>query len=93
LSSNEGPEQLNNPKTGQSFIIYSAARSDNRDYFLGQLELVGEDPMNPSEWKKNEADCVFYQGPARKSMASAMRASQRVQRAARTDRILWDEEI
>jgi len=61
LSSNEGPEQLNNPKTGQQFIIYSAARSDNRNYCLGQLELVGEDPMNNQDWRKNNEGCVFYQ--------------------------------
>ena len=51
LASNEGPEQLVNQKTGQQFVIYSAARSDNRNYCLGQLELVGDDPMNPSESK------------------------------------------
>ncbi|KAK5119420.1 hypothetical protein LTR85_007520 [Meristemomyces frigidus] len=61
LSSNEGPEQLTNPKTGQQFIIYSAARSDNRNYCLGQLELVGEDPMNNQDWRKNNEGCVFYQ--------------------------------
>ena len=49
LASNEGPEQLVNPKTGQQFVIYSAARSDNRNYCLGQLELIGLDPMNPSQ--------------------------------------------
>jgi GH43 family beta-xylosidase len=61
LSSNEGPEQLTNPQTGQQFIIYSAARSDNRNYCLGQLELVGDDPMNPQDWRKNNEGCVFYQ--------------------------------
>nr|POE78018.1 extracellular exo-alpha-(1->5)-l-arabinofuranosidase [Quercus suber] len=61
LSSNEGPEQLVNPHTGQTFIIYSAARSDNRNYCLGQLELVGEDPMNSQDWRKNNDGCVFYQ--------------------------------
>ncbi|TKA83283.1 hypothetical protein B0A55_00796 [Friedmanniomyces simplex] len=61
LSSNEGPEQLTNSKTGQQFIIYSAARSDNRNYCLGQLELVGEDPMNNQDWRKNNENCVFYQ--------------------------------
>lgn len=63
LSSNEGPEQLVNPTTGQQFIIYSAARSDNRNYCLGQLELVGDDPMDPSSWQKYTAGCVFYQNP------------------------------
>jgi hypothetical protein len=46
LASNEGPQQLTIPWTGQNFVIYSNARSDNRNYCLGQLELVGEDPMN-----------------------------------------------
>ena len=63
LSSNEGPEQLTNPITNQTFVIYSAARSDNRDYCLGQLELVGDDPMSPSSWLKYDDYCVFYQNP------------------------------
>ncbi|KAK4498154.1 hypothetical protein PRZ48_010810 [Zasmidium cellare] len=67
LSSNEGPEQLTNRQTGQQFIIYSAARSDNRNYCLGQLELVGDDPMNPSDWKKDNEGCVFYQNPPEKA--------------------------
>ena len=64
LSSNEGPEQLINPQTGQNFLIYSAARSDNRNYCLGQLELVGDDPMNVQDWRKNTEGCVFYQNPS-----------------------------
>lgn len=63
LSSNEGPQQLTNPSTGQQFIIYSAARSDNRNYCLGQLELVGSDPMDLASWKKNNDGCIFYQNP------------------------------
>lgn len=63
LSSNEAPEQLVNPQTNQSFVIYSAARSDNRDYCLGQLELIGDDPMALSSWKKYDDYCVFYQNP------------------------------
>ena len=61
LSSNEGPQQLINTATGQYFLIYSAARSDNRNYCLGQLELIGDDPMNPSDWRKVNQGCVFYQ--------------------------------
>lgn len=68
LSSNEGPEQLTNPTTGQQFIIYSAARSDNRDYCLGQLELVGDDPMDPASWSKHTAGCVFSQDPGRRGV-------------------------
>lgn len=63
LSSNEGPQQLVNPNTGQQFVIYSAARSDNRNYCLGQLELIGKDPMDPAAWQKHEEGCVFYQNP------------------------------
>ncbi|KAF2005847.1 glycoside hydrolase family 43 protein [Amniculicola lignicola CBS 123094] len=64
LSSNEAPQQLTNPSTGQEFIIYSAARSDNRNYCLGLLELVGSDPMNPGDWLKESSGCVFYQNPS-----------------------------
>jgi GH43 family beta-xylosidase len=63
LNSNEGPQQLTNTKTGQNFIIYSAARSDNRNYCLGLLELVGSDPLQLSSWRKNNAGCVFEQNP------------------------------
>jgi GH43 family beta-xylosidase len=63
LNSNEGPEQLTNPETGQQFIIYSAARSDNRNYCLGQLTLTGDDPMQASSWTKDTSGCVFYQNP------------------------------
>jgi GH43 family beta-xylosidase len=68
LSSNEGPQQLSSPapdpttnKTRRTFLIYSAARSDNRNYCLGQLELVGTDPMNVNDWCKTTKAPVFYQ--------------------------------
>lgn len=60
LSSNEGPQQLVGP-TGRQFVIYSAARSDNPNYCLAQLELVGDDPMNSEDWRKRNDGCVFYQ--------------------------------
>ncbi|CAI6335001.1 unnamed protein product [Periconia digitata] len=62
LSSNEGPQQLTNPTTGQQFVIFSAARSDNRNYCLAQLELVGDNPMNPSDWRKHQYP-IFFQNP------------------------------
>ncbi|KAG9240219.1 hypothetical protein BJ878DRAFT_571219 [Calycina marina] len=46
LSSNEGPQQLIYPVAGQQFIIYSAARSDNRKYCFGQPVLVGSDRVD-----------------------------------------------
>ncbi|KIV93041.1 hypothetical protein PV10_04286 [Exophiala mesophila] len=64
LSSNEGPQQLTNAHTGQQFLIYSAARSDNRNYCLGQLELTGQDPMDPAAWTKFTRGCVFEENPA-----------------------------
>ncbi|MCJ1303267.1 hypothetical protein MMC08_006075 [Hypocenomyce scalaris] len=64
LSSNEGPEQLTNPATNQTFVIYSAARSTQANYCLGLLELVGADPMDPGSWVKNDTGCVFYQNGA-----------------------------
>ena len=67
LSSNEGPQQLTNPITNQTFVIYSAARSDNRNYCLGQLELIGTDPMNLNAWRKHDAGCVFSQNPDEKA--------------------------
>ena len=67
LASNEGPQQLVNAQTGQNFVIYSAARSDNRNYCLGQLELVGNDPMNQQDWRKLNDGCVFYQNPPKET--------------------------
>jgi GH43 family beta-xylosidase len=68
LSSNEGPEQLTNPYTNQTFVIYSAARSDNADYCLGLLEFNKDkdpnaDPLDIKYWFKNEDGCVFEQNP------------------------------
>ncbi|KAI1334604.1 glycoside hydrolase family 43 protein [Xylariaceae sp. FL0016] len=61
LATNEGPQQLTNPTTGQNFIIYSAARVNTPFYCLGMLELVGNDPMEYQSWKKHTAGCVFHQ--------------------------------
>ncbi|KAI0020793.1 glycoside hydrolase family 43 protein [Xylariomycetidae sp. FL0641] len=63
LATNEGPQQLTNPKTGQNFIIYSAARVNTPFYCLGMLELVGNDPMQYTSWKKHTQGCVFHQNP------------------------------
>lgn len=61
LSSNEGPQQLVNPKTGQNFVVYSAARVNTPFYCLGLLELVGNDPMEYQSWRKHKDGCVFHQ--------------------------------
>lgn len=64
LATNEGPQQLTNPKTGQNFVIYSAARVNTPFYCLGMLELVGNDPMEYQSWRKHRDGCVFHQNPS-----------------------------
>ena len=61
LATNEGPQQLTNPSTGQNFVVYSAARVDTPFYCLGLLELVGNDPMQYQSWRKHRDGCVFHQ--------------------------------
>lgn len=50
LAINEGAQVLKNGD--DLFVIYSASESWLPAYNLGQLRLVGEDPMNPDNWKK-----------------------------------------
>lgn len=50
LAINEGPQILKNES--EVFIIYSASESWLPAYNLGQLTLVGENPMNPENWMK-----------------------------------------
>lgn len=64
LATNEGPQQLTNPTTGQNFVVYSAARVNTPFYCLGYLELVGTDPMQAYSWRKHRDGCVFHQNPA-----------------------------
>lgn len=64
LATNEGPQQLTNPKTGQNFVVYSAARVNTPFYCLGLLELVGTDPMSYQSWRKRRDGCVFHQNAA-----------------------------
>lgn len=61
LATNEGPQQLVNPATGQAFVVYSAARVNTPFYCLGLLELVGNDPMQYQSWRKHRGGCVFHQ--------------------------------
>jgi len=47
---NEGPQVLTH--NDDLFVIYSASGSWTDDYCLGQLKLVGADPLNPKSWRK-----------------------------------------
>lgn len=55
----EGAEILK--RDGRTFVIYSGSYCDTPDYKLGQLELVGDDPMKPESWKKHP-EPVFQTG-------------------------------
>lgn len=63
---NEGPQILE--RDGKVFIVYSAAGSWSDHYCLGMLELTGDDPMQPTAWKKSPqpifegTDCVISPG-------------------------------
>lgn len=55
----EAPQILK--RDGRTFMIYSASYCDTPDYKLGQLELVGNDPMKAESWLKNP-EPVFQRG-------------------------------
>ena len=53
---NEGPQVLKHGVLGSGghlYLIYSASGSWSDDYCLGQLELIGTDPMRPDSWRKH----------------------------------------
>lgn len=58
---NEGPQVLQHD--GRTFVIFSCAASWLPTYKLGLLELVGEDPLKPSSWKKH-SEPVFKSTPS-----------------------------
>lgn len=39
---------------GRTFVTYSASFCDTPDYKLGLMELVGNDALNPTHWKKHD---------------------------------------
>lgn len=49
---NEGPQILENGK--HTYLIYSCGASWLPSYKLGQLELTGDDPLDPASWKKRK---------------------------------------
>ncbi|MDB5162739.1 MAG: oxidoreductase [Candidatus Saccharibacteria bacterium] len=49
-SINEGPQIV--PKGDQRSIVYSASHSTGDYYCLGQVSLVGTDPLDPTHWVK-----------------------------------------
>lgn len=94
---NEGPEVLK--KNGKIFIIYSASGSWTDDYCLGQLTLMGDNPLNPSAWVKKETpvfsrtDKVF--GPGHASFTTSPDGTEDwiVYHSARTAGAGWDRNV
>ncbi|WP_417358801.1 family 43 glycosylhydrolase [Gallaecimonas pentaromativorans] len=56
---NEGPEVLKHD--GRTFVIYSASFCDTPDYKLAQIELTGDNPLDPKAWT-HAAQPVFERG-------------------------------
>ena len=48
---NEGPTILSH--SGRNWLIYSASGAATPFYELGQLELIGANPLDPKSWKKS----------------------------------------
>jgi GH43 family beta-xylosidase len=80
---NEGPTWLSLP--GFQGIVYSANGSWTCDYQLGLLQLVGQDPIQPSSWRKRPAPLLKSEaryggpfGPGHASFISSPRGDGRV---------------
>ncbi|MCQ2770181.1 MAG: family 43 glycosylhydrolase [Clostridia bacterium] len=56
---NEGAFFVENQ--GRTFIVYCGNGCWNNDYVFGILELVGDDPLNPDHWVKDEVP-LFTKG-------------------------------
>ena len=41
--------------SGKTYVAYSGSGSWCTDYCIALLELVGDDPMDPASWKKQDA--------------------------------------
>ncbi|OTB19348.1 glycoside hydrolase family 43 protein [Daldinia sp. EC12] len=97
LATNEGPQQLTNPKTGQNFIIYSAARVNTPVYCLGMLELVGNDLMEYQSWKKR-TEGYFVSSPDESEdyvvyhAQTTANPSSDLYRTARIQKLTWNED-
>jgi GH43 family beta-xylosidase len=57
---NEGPQVVK--RKGKVHLLYSASGSWTEHYCMGLLTLVGEDPLKPSSWEKQQ-EPVFKSSP------------------------------
>ncbi|KAF2967969.1 hypothetical protein GQX73_g5638 [Xylaria multiplex] len=84
LATNEGPQQLTNPKTGQNFVIYSAARVNTPFYCLGMLELVGHASFTTSP--DGLEDYIVYHAMTTPNPPAD------IYRTARIQKFTWNED-
>lgn len=94
---NEAPQVLQH--SGRTFVIYSASGSWTDEYCMGQLELTGNDPLNPAAWHKHTQGPVFKQtakvfGPGHCSfIKSPSGQDYLIYHAARKQGSGWDRNI
>lgn len=94
---NEGPEVLKNGT--EIFVIYSASGSWTDDYCLGQLRLIGSDPLKKESWLKKDVavfsktETVF--GPGHASFVKSPDFTQDwiVYHAAKFKGAGWDRDV
>lgn len=94
---NEGPQVLQN--NNDIFIIYSASGSWTDNYALGQLKLIGNDPLNPDAWEKNDQSVfsstnkVFSPGHASFTKSPDGTEDWIVYHAAKFQGAGWDRDV
>lgn len=94
---NEGPQILQ--KNGRVFIIYSASGSWTDRHCLGQLTLIGDDPLSPNAWQKKSApvfagtDKVFSPGHASFTVSPDGTEDWIVYHTARHPGAGWDRHV
>ncbi|GAC1387636.1 MAG: family 43 glycosylhydrolase [Candidatus Saccharimonadales bacterium] len=83
----------------QRQIIYSASHSTTDNYCLGQLNLIGDDPLNPNHWKKL-AEPIFssrdgHAGPGHASfiLTPDETAGWMIYHTARQPKAGWDRQV
>jgi len=92
---NEGPEILK--KNNKVFIMYSASGSWSNFYCLGLLELVGENLLEKSSWKKDNTpifqgtECVI--SPGHQSFINIKNQDYIVYHTAKSKGAGWDRHI
>jgi GH43 family beta-xylosidase len=94
---NEGPQVLKNK--GKVFVIYSASGSWTDDYCLGQLKLIGSDPLRPESWTKSRTpvfsgtETVFSPGHASFVKSASGKEDWIVYHTAKHKGAGWDRDI